>query len=210
MNPWIDVSVPLVTKMAHWPGDPPFQSDLALSIERGDACNLTQLSTSAHIGTHMDAPRHFLANGLSIDQMPLDAAIGPCRVLEIQNPEAILPAELHPHDLRVGERILFKTRNSTQAWLSPEFAKDFVYISKDAASFLVERGIQTVGVDYLSVGGYFKDGVETHQILLGAPIWVIEGLNLSAVRPGRYEMICLPIKLQGGDGAPARAILRAL
>jgi arylformamidase len=207
---WIDISVPLYPDMVHWPGDPEFHSELAKSLGTGDVCSLTQLSTSAHIGTHMDAPRHFLKNGVGIDQMPLDTVLGPCRVLEIKDPEAIKPAELRDHNLQPGERILFKTINSARAWKTDEFVKDFVYVSKEAAQFLVDRQVQTVGVDYLSVGGFFKDGVETHQILLGAKVWIIEGLNLSGVDPGPYELICLPIKLRGSDGAPARAVLRSL
>jgi len=209
-NGWIDISVPLYSGMAHWPGDPPFQADQARAISRGDVCNLTQLATSAHIGTHMDAPKHFIDHGVGIDALPLAAVLGPCRVVEIKDHHAIQPAELESAQLLPGERILFKTRNSARGWTTDEFVKDFVYISKEAAQFLVDRAVQTVGVDYLSVGGFFKDGVPTHQILLGAPIWIIEGLNLSQVQPGSYELICLPIKLRGADGAPARAILRPL
>ena len=207
---WIDISVPLYSGMVHWPGDPEFHSELAKSLASGDVCNVTKLSSSVHIGTHMDAPRHFLQNGVGIDQMPLDAVLGPCRVLEIKDPEAIKPAELREQNLQPRERILFKTVNSARAWKTDEFIQDFVYVSKEAAQFLVERQVQTVGVDYLSVGGFFKDGIETHHILLGAEVWIIEGLNLSGVEPGPYELICLPIKLRGSDGAPARAILRPL
>ncbi len=209
-SPWIDISVPLYPGMVHWPGDPEFHSSLAKSLDKGDVCNLTQLSTSVHIGTHMDAPRHFIREGVGIDKMPLEAVVGRCRVIEIRDKEAIKAEELRPHRLKRGERILFKTRNSARAWKTAEFFKEFVYISKEAAEHLAESGVQTVGVDYLSVGGFFKDGVETHQALLSAPIWVIEGLNLSRVKPGSYELICLPLKLLGSDGAPARAILRAL
>ena len=136
--------------------------------------------------------------------------MGPCRVIEIRDREAIRPGELVPQKLKAGERILFRTRNSRRAWKSAEFFEKFVYISKEAAAYLVDRGVQTVGVDYLSVGGFCNDGVETHQILLGARVWIIEGLNLSRIRPGRYELACLPIKLQGSDGAPARAVIRPL
>jgi arylformamidase len=207
---WIDISVPLHPGMVHWPGDPPFQSALAQSLNAGAVCNLTQINTSAHIGTHMDAPRHFIPGGAGMDQLPLDAVLGPCRIVEIQDPVAIRPEELAPAGLRPGERILFKTRNSTQAWRSSEFVKDFVYISKEAAQFLVDRGVQTVGVDYLSVGGFYRDGVETHQILLGAGVWIIEGLNLAEVGAGTYELVCLPMKIVGSDGAPARAVVRPL
>jgi arylformamidase len=205
---WIDVSVPLYTGMVHWPGDPEFHSELAKGLGQGDVCNLTRISTSAHIGTHMDAPRHFIPDGEGIDQMPIDAVVGLCRVIEIKDRQAICPGELDPHRLRPHERILFKTRNSEQAWQTDQFIEDFVYISKEAAQYLAERRVKTVGVDYLSVGGFATDGVETHQALLGAKIWIIEGLNLSGVKPGQYELVCLPIKLLGSDGAPARAILR--
>src|SRR6478672_4755894 len=120
---WLDVSVPLYPGMVHWPGDPEFNSDLDKSLKGGDVCNLTKISTSVHIGTHMDAPRHFIAGGQGIDEMPLDATIGPCRVLEIRDKAAIRPEEILPHKLRRGERVLFKTRNSSRAWKSQEFVK---------------------------------------------------------------------------------------
>ena len=205
---WIDISVPLYQGMVHWPGDPEFRSGRAKSIRKGDVCNVTQISTSVHIGTHMDAPHHFIESGIGIDQAPLQSLIGPCRVIPIKDRESIKPKELAAYRLYPGERILFKTRNSGRGWKTDAFLKDFVYVSKEAAQFLVDRGVQTVGVDYLSVGGFFKDGVETHHILLGAKVWIIEGLNLSRIKPGRYDLICLPIKLRGTDGAPARAILR--
>lgn len=205
---WIDISVPLHSGMAHWPGDPAFEASRDKSIDRGDVCNLTRFSTSAHIGTHMDAPIHFVKTGITMEKMPLDAVIGPCRVIEIKDREAIKPAELTPHKLREDERVLFKTRNSRRSWKMERFDEDFIYISKEVAQHLVDRGIKTVGVDYLSVGGFRKDGVETHNILLGACVWIIEGLNLAKIQPGKYDLICLPIKIAGSDGAPARAILR--
>jgi arylformamidase len=194
--------------MVHWPGDPKFKSSRAQSIADGGTSNVTEISTSVHVGTHMDAPVHFIEGGWGIEKMPLDATIGPCRVIEIKDRKAIRPEELQQHKLRPGERILFKTRNSTRAWKTDEFVEDFVYISKEAAAFLVKAGVQTVGVDYLSVGGFETDSKETHQVLLQARVWIIEGLNLSKARQGRYELLCLPLKLAGSDGAPARAILR--
>jgi arylformamidase len=205
---WIDISVPLYPGMVHWPGDPAFHSSLAKSLTGGDVCNVTQMSTSVHIGTHMDAPRHFLKNGVGMEALPLPAVIGRCRVIPINDPEAIKPAELEDQNLQPGERVLFKTRNSARGWATDEFLQDFVYVSKEAAQFLVDHKVRTVGVDYLSVGGFKRDGVETHQILLGAQVWIIEGLNLSSVTPGSYELICLPVKIRGCDGAPARALLR--
>ena len=205
---WIDVSVPLRTGMVHWPDNPPVSIERALAIERGDAANVSQLSMGVHTGTHMDAPIHFFPAGKGIDAMPLTAAIGRARVIEISDPESIKPEELRPHQIQPGERILFKTRNSARCWPTNDFVEDFVYISSAAAQYLAEQKVQTVGVDYLSVGGFFKDGAETHHALLGAGIWIIEGLNLSNVRPGFVELICLPLKIEGSDGAPARAILR--
>ena len=205
---WIDVSVPLRSGMVHWPDNPPVSIERMLDIERGDVANVSRLSLGVHTGTHMDAPVHFFRTGKGIDTMPLSATIGLARVIEIRDPESIKPEELYPYQIQPGERILFKTRNSARCWQSDDFVEDFVYISQEAARYLAAQQVQTVGVDYLSVGGFFKDGVETHYALLEAGIWVIEGLDLSKVEPGIYELICLPLKIEGSDGAPSRAILR--
>ena len=205
---WIDVSVPLRSGMVHWPDNPPVRIERMLDMERGDAANVSLISLGAHTGTHMDAPVHFVRGGEGMDRMPLDATVGRARVVGIQDPTSIKPDELRPLGLAPGERVLFKTLNSARVWQTDEFVEDFVYVSQEAARYLVECGVRTVGVDYLSVGGFHKDGVETHEALLGAGIWVIEGLDLSEVEPGEYELICLPLKVQGSDGAPARAILR--
>jgi arylformamidase len=209
-NGWIDVSVPLRSGMVHWPDNPPVQIERTLSIEYGDVANVSKISMGAHTGTHMDGPIHFVREGQGLDEMPLTATIGRARVIEIRDPGSIKPDELHPHRLQCGERILFKTQNSARRWSSEDFMEDFVYISQGAARYLADRGIQTVGVDYLSVGGFRKDGEETHRALLEAGTWVIEGLELSEVEPGEYELICLPVKIERSDGAPARAILRPI
>jgi arylformamidase len=207
---WIDISVPLRSGMPHWPDNPPVKIERLFEIERGAAANVSVMSMGAHTGTHMDGLLHFIRDGKPLDQMPLDAAIGPCRVLEVSDKVCIRPEHLEPHQIKAGERILFKTLNSVRSWKTDEFDEDFVYISKEAAQHLVDHQVQTVGVDYLSVGGFKRDGVETHMILLGAGVWVIEGLNLSQIQPGHYELICLPVRVQNSDGAPARAILRPL
>jgi len=152
----------------------------------------------------------FFQDGKSIDTMPLSATIGRARVIEIQDTESIKVAELEQYRIQMGERLLFKTINSTQYWQTDAFEKNFVFISQEAAEYLGKVRVQTIGVDYLSVGGYFKDGPETHRALLGASIWIIEGLNLASVAAGEYELICLPVKLTGSEGAPARAILKKL
>jgi len=140
--------------------------------------------------------------------MPLDATVGPARVIPIHDKKSIKREELAAHGISAGERILFKTANSDRSWNSDRFDEGFVFISHDGARFLAERGVRTVGVDYLSVGGFREDGPETHEALLGAGIWIIEGLNLTGVEPGEYELVCLPLKLMGAEGSPARAILR--
>jgi arylformamidase len=209
-NNWIDISVALHNGMVTWPGDAPFERTSTLEIANGDQCNLSQISTTAHIGTHMDAPRHYLPGAAGMETMPITASIGRARVIEIQDPEIIRISELEPYRLAKGERALFKTRNSGYAWKSDEFRKKYVHIDPEGARYLVECGVQTVGVDYLSVGGFESGGPETHRILLEAGIWIIEGLRLEHVEPGEYELICLPLKILGGDGAPARAVLRKL
>jgi arylformamidase len=218
-KPWLDVSVVMRDGMVHWPDDPGVSITLAVKLGAPIAgkpgqtapCNLTRMSLSVHTGTHMDAPRHFIADGRTMESMPLDAVVGPCRVIEIKHRTQITVEELRPHRPRRGERLLFKTRNSKQSWKLAEtgiFDRKFVHIPADTAQYLVERGVRTVGVDYLSVGGWETDGVECHQILLGAEVWIIEGLDLSKIKPGAYDLICLPLKILGADGAPARAILR--
>jgi len=207
-SPWIDISVTLRDAMVRFPGNPPVRIERVRDIQDGASSSLSKISMGSHTGTHMDAPIHFLRQGDGIDQMPLDTAVGPARVIEISDSEAVKPGELRSHRIRRGERILFKTQNSLRAWRSEAFVEDYVFVSKEAARFLVGRGVRVVGVDYLSVGGFRRDGAETHQALLEAGVWIIEGLDLSGVEPGQYYLVCLPLKLENGDGAPARAILR--
>jgi arylformamidase len=209
-GPWIDVSVTVRHGMPHWPDDPPIVLERALDIGRGDDCNVSHLAMGVHSGTHMDAPVHFIHEAVGLDAMPLEATMGEARVVEIDDPHQITVEELNAHRLRPGERILFRTANSPRCWQTDRFVEDFVYISEPAAVHLAEIGVLTVGIDYLSVGGYQADGAKIHRILLDAGIWIIEGLDLSQVRAGRYEMICLPVKLHDSDGAPARAIVRPL
>ena len=205
---WIDVSVTLRDGMVHWPDNPPVSITRQLDISKGDAANVSMLSMGSHTGTHMDAPLHFIPEGKGLDEMDLEATMGPARVIQIDDPVAVMAEVLNEHDIRSGERILFKTRNSDRPWVEQPFDEDFVYVSAGAAAHLAARGVRLVGVDYLSVGGFKSDGVETHTALLEAGIWVIEGLDLSSVSAGDYELICLPLKILGSDGAPARAILR--
>jgi len=207
-KPWIDVSVAVHEGMPLWPGDPGLHFERVKELKKGDVCNLTQASMSAHTGTHMDAPLHFVLNGAAMDTMPIDATVGPARVIRISDATAIHRAELERYAIQPGERILFRTGNSDRDWGNLPFNERFIFISRDAAEYLAECGVRTVGVDYLSVGGFTQDSVETHVALLGKGIWIIEGLVLGCVEPGNYDLVCLPLKWVGVEGAPARAILR--
>lgn len=206
---WIDITVSIRDGMVRWPDNPPVRVMRLLDMQRGDDCTLTALSLGVHSGTHMDAPMHFLPKGRGIDAMPLSATIGPARVIEIKDRKSITPEELRPHRIRRGERILFKTRNSPRCWKTDRFLKDFVYLSEAAAHWLVARRVRTVGIDYLSVAGFESDTLAIHTTLLRAGIWIIEGVNLSNVRPGSYDLLCLPLKIAHSEGAPARALIRA-
>jgi arylformamidase len=203
---WIDVTVPVRSGMVHWPGNPSVEIERTEDLARGDPATVSRLSLGVHTGTHVDAPVHFIAGGAGIDAVPLADLIGPVRVLGVQDPKSIGVAELRGFEPRPGERLLFRTRNSKR-WSEPGFAADFVYLSLEGARFLVERKVRTVGIDYLSIAG-MDEGVPTHRALLGAGVCIIEGLDLSKVEPGSYEMVCLPLRLAGADGAPARVVLR--
>jgi len=207
---WIDISLTLKSGMVHWPGDPEVIIELKSDITNNENCNVSWISMSSHTGTHIDAPFHYLEQGVGIDLMPVNAMKGIARVIEIEDPESVKANELEDKQIMKGERILFKTKNSERYWKSDKFVKDYVYIDTDAAEFLREKEVLTIGVDYLSVGSMKESGEVVHKILLSSGIWLIEGLDLSAVNTGRYEFICMPLKIQHGDGAPARAIIRHL
>lgn len=205
---WIDISIALHNDMPYWPDNPPVRITRTMDLEDGDEATVSTISIGSHTGTHMDAPIHFIKSGKAMDEMPLSATIGPAQVVEIEDPQAIKVEELRRHTIGAGARVLFKTRNSVRLWAKRAFMKDFVYLTTDAARWLVQQRVRTVGVDYLSIGGYEKNGPEVHHVLLSHNIWIIEGLDFSAVEPGTYDLICLPLKIARGDGAPARAVLR--
>lgn len=207
---WFDISVPIRDGMLHWPGDPAVRVQHVHSIERGDPANLTQLSMSAHTGTHMDAPIHYLPGAESIDMLPIGASFGPARVLAIASSGLISRRMLDSANVQAGERLLLKTPNSDRAWVERAFDPGYTALSAEAAHWLASRRIRLLGIDYLSVGPDGAEGTEVHRALLGAGIWLIEGLNLAAVEPGCYELVCLPLRIAGADGAPARALLRPL
>jgi arylformamidase len=209
-NGWIDVTVPISDGMVHWPGNPPVSLRRVLRIDHGDSANVSALSLGVHTGTHVDAPVHFLSGGQDVRAIDPAVAIGPARVLAISDAVSVTRAELEHARPRPGERLLLKTRSSAQAWHDEAFREDFVYVSADAAQYLVECGVPLIGVDYLSVGGFLADGEATYRALLEAGILIVEGLDLTRVARGAYELLCLPLPLAGSDEAPARALVRPL
>lgn len=204
---WLDVSVPVAEHTTVFPGTPPTEIRQVMLRERGDQANLSELRMSTHTGTHVDAPVHFLDGASAVDALDLDALNGPARVISVPDAQRIGPDVLGWHEPARGERILLRTRNSDTAWFEREFDPDYAHLTAQGARLLVQRGIAAVGIDYLSIGGEEFDTVETHRILLGAGVAVLEGLDLCDVKPGAYELRCLPLRVAGGDGAPARALL---
>jgi len=203
----IDVSVPIDAKLPNYPGNTPFTLEPIKRIARGDSSNVSSLHMSVHAGTHVDAPRHFFDEGPGADAIPLDMLFGRTRVIEVRPRKGIGPDELSAVDLSEDVRVLIKTANS-RLWGAPEFHEDYVGLTEAGAQYVVDHGIKLVGVDYLSVEEFRKPGAPAHHVLLGGGTIVIEGLNLRDVEPGIYEMFCLPLRLVGADGAPARVVLR--
>ncbi len=211
MSEIIDISVPLLPRMPVWPGESGIGIVPVKRMATGDRNNLSRLDCGVHVGTHVDAPWHFLDEGSTVEQLSLDAMIGEAFVACLPEVDVITAETLARLTLPNGTtRLLLHTRNS-ELWERgvTEFRKDFVALTSDAAQWLVDQGIRLIGVDYLSVHRY-GDGPLIHQILLRAGIIIVEGLNLTGVAPGKYELICLPLCLSGADGAPARAVLRRL
>jgi arylformamidase len=206
--------VPVSNRTPVYPGDPAPQIRAAKAIRSGDAANLTELHFGAHTATHVDAPAHFIEDAGTVDKLSLDVLIGETRVIEIpSDANAITAAHVGANALQGASRVLFKTRNSGFWQSDPHsFREDFTYIAQDAAHALVEAGTRLVGIDYLSVEAMDTTHFPTHRVLLSNNVIIIEGLDLSGVTAGRYELICLPLLLAEatGDGAPARVVLRTI
>lgn len=203
-----DVSIPLQPGVTCWPGDPGFETSRELRIANGDECNLTSLRMSAHTATHVDAPWHFVDAGRTVEALDLATLIGPAVVVDLGDVSVVTSRVLETADVPANtERLLLRTRNCA-LWSDPraDFKRDFVALDVGAAQWVVDRGIRLIGVDYLSVQR-FDDPPDTHQILLRAEVVIVEGLDLRDVEAGSYRFVCLPLKLVGGDGAPARAVL---
>jgi len=209
MTDVIDISVSLRNGMPVWPDSRGFRVDRTMSIADGDEANVSLLTCDVHAGTHVDAPHHFLEDGATVDQLSLDALIGPAYVASLDLVAAISASDLDELALPVGaKRLLLHTRNS-QSWgqARTEFPESCVALDADAAQWIVGRGIRLVGIDGLSIQRY-GDDPEVHRILLAAGVVVVEGLDLRGVEEGVYELICLPLKIAGAEGAPARVVLR--
>jgi len=208
-----DISVPIAPGLTPvYEGDPGIEIGSWHSIARGDAANVSVLKLGAHTGTHVDAPAHFIEGAPGVISLPLDALVGEARVVEIpSDARAVEESHVREAALEGCTRVLFKTRNSA-FWDDPRgrFREDFAYVTPGAARALVASGVRLVGIDYLSVEKFGSDDFETHLTLLSAGVVIVEGLDLRAVAPGRYDLACLPLKLAAGsgDGAPARAVLR--
>jgi len=206
----LDISVSLINNMIIWPGSPGFNLIKTSDMKNGDTYNNSKIDCDVHIGTHIDAPRHFLRNGSAVEEIPLKTMIGDALVIDLRGEKCITAELLDNQNIPENtQRILFKTNNS-QLWISKKrkFEKEFVALKPDASQWIVDHGIKLVGIDYLSIQP-FSGGSETHTILLVAGIVILEGLNLNNIPSGEYELICLPLKVIGAEGAPARAILRS-
>jgi arylformamidase len=203
----LDVSVPLVPETPTYPGNPPFELQPIKRIADGGSSNVSRLVMGAHSATHVDAPRHFFDDGAGVDLLPLDLLMGRARVVEVGRRGGIGEEDLAAAGLREDLRVLLKTPNSA-LWNTPEFRQDYTYLTEAGAKYLVEQGVKVVGVDYLSVEQFKKAGAPAHRALLSAGVVIIEGLNLEEADPGMYELYCLPLRIPGADGAPARVVLK--
>lgn len=208
---WIDATAtldPATTPV--YEGDAPMKFDFLKDMRKGDGFTLSVYSLGAHSGTHIDAPMHFVLGGASVERVPLEPLIGPARVIDIPDSvQAIDAAELERHQWKGAQRVIFRTRSSLRGWMSSStFHRDFAYIAPDAAQLLADAGVKLVGIDYISAEQFGAPAPMTHRILLGKGIPIVEGLALESVTPGEYDVIVLPIKVGGHEGAPARAVLR--
>ena len=200
-----DISVPIRAGMPIYRGNPGYSKTLGQAIADGDGANVSRLDMGAHTGTHMDGPSHFYDGGPGTEVLELEAMIGPCEVVEIaeRGLDPIDRAALEAAAIPPGaERVLMKTTNS-KLWEQDTFTHDFIRLDGSGAAFVLERGIRLIGIDYLSIGD-----ADAHHALLGKPIVALEGLDLREIEPGPYELIALPLRLEGSDGAPSRVVLR--
>jgi arylformamidase len=202
----IDISVSLSEKIPTWPGSIGYKSEKLMSFSKNDKVTVSSICLDVHTGTHIDAPLHFIENGETTDSIALDRFIGKCFVAEIKDEVVIKPKILETIPLPEGiSRLLLKTSNSG-LWKKNKFSEDFVALHPEASQWIVEKGIELIGIDYLSIQK-FKGSDETHKILLRNQVIILEGINLSGVNEGIYNLICLPLKTLELEGSPCRAVL---
>jgi arylformamidase len=204
-----DISVPIRSGGLVYPGNPEIEIMLQQAVAKGAGANVSSIRFGSHTGTHADAARHFFDDGQTVDKIPLERLIGPALLISIPDDvRAVSAADLRKHKLKGQKRVLLRTRNS--ALLSQtQFVPDYTYLAPDGAQYLVDTDVELVGVDYLSIEQFHSGHHKTHRILLGRSVVILEGLDLSVPTPGEYELICLPLRIEGCDGAPARAVLIA-
>jgi len=203
-----DISVSLGEESIDYPGTPPYSRELVAKKEDGDFCNISRMVMCTHSGTHVDTPLHFIGGGKNLDEYPIERWILPAHVVDVSDKEAVRSSELESLSIKPGDAILFKTDNSISGQgVNGVFSDSFVYVSPEAADFCVAKKVGLVGIDYNTCDKYGDSSFPVHYKLLGNDILILEGINLKGVSAGGYTIICLPLKVKGGEGAPARAIL---
>jgi len=207
-----DITISLQKGMPAFPGDEEvFQWNHLLKVENGDPYSIKKIEMLTHAGTHIDVPSHFIPNGKNLESIDISKLIGIADVFQIKNTEKITLDEIKDYHIEPNSIVLFKTVNSNLWKSTNKFYKKYVYLTPEAAQFLVEKKIKCVGIDYLSIESFEETStISTHVILLSNDVIIIEGLDLSEIKPGRYRLICLPLKMVGVDGSPVRAILEEL
>jgi arylformamidase len=213
---WIDITLPLGKEIPVLPdsvsaGTTPTSSvQRFFDVDKGDKVTMSRIEMISHDGTHIDAPLHFIRGGMTIDEMPVEVGVGPARVIEIKDEKEITADELEPYDIKAGERILFKTKNSPRVYSVRQCTGDYVAVSLEAAKYLAEKKVRLVGLDYLTIANIvpLENVGEVHTTLLENGVFILEAINLNGVEPGNYDLICLPLRLEKGDAGPCRAIIR--
>src|SRR5438132_4292849 len=201
-----DISVPIRSGGLVYPGNPEISISLEQAVAKGAGANVSRIQFGSHTGTHADSARHFFDDGQTVDQIPLDRLMGPARLVAFDDGvRAIGEAELRAANVDEQKRVLLRTRNSALLH-QPQFAKDYTYLAPDGAKYLVSLGVELVGIDYLSVEQFHSGHHLAHRTLLEKNVVILEGLDLSEPPAGDYQLICLPLRLEGLDGAPARAV----
>jgi len=217
---WIDVTLPLNQTIPqldpkYSPPDSPVNPPNGyriFDVDNGDPVTMSRIEINSHDGTHIDAPLHFIVGGQTIDTMPVETTVGPVRVIEIKDEKQVTVRELEPFNIKEGERIFLKTRNSGRVYTKTYWDEDFVIITPEAAGYLAGRKVRLIGFDYMTIAGTDpRDSVSrVHKAFLSNGVFILEGLDLNGVAPGDYDLICLPLRLEKGDAGPCRVCIRPI